>query len=443
MATSSYYLRKLGTLNLNFGPSPFDFNSTQASLGPRFFNADGTGGFFGLAGYYTAVPSWNTNPYEHIQRLYGFTLNPLGIFDVKMTEGSIPFNNQSTSFQTDGSLAWTGNNPNTFSVVALGLNGLYSCYGGPGTGLGAQYYGPLTKSIIPAFPPLSFEPLDTTFSSKQLITPSWYNGAGTGGYPGLSQRPTAVLIDTLYGEIVTGCQPGGVFTPGTSPFDGYIRYPSTAQIYYTFVNTANGSRAFYNFPNPTGGGSFKVNPLNGNMIATWSGVNGDSSSSYFLYMLNSFCEYEGTGQAGNTSIQGPNILQAHFSDPADEAVIWTGGISTLEYGWVYQIPGGGFFVAPNTSPNVAVLIAPDFSGYYRVNIIGASLPQFGGGYSEDCFGVDLNGNAYILQYNGSTYQKMVTTLNEGSTLILQDPPLLTAQGINCRVFNECNLSFEG
>ena len=445
MGTSSLTLRKLGTINLTFGPAPFQFNATQSLLGPRFFTMDGTGGFFGLAGYYAAVPTWSTSPFARLVRAKGFSVNPLGIFDMDMTGGTGPYSDQATTFNSNPTLGMAQNNPQIFGTTALGLEGLYTCYGGPGGGLGAQFYGPLTKSILPAFPPLSFESQSTPFSVKQLTVPSWYNGAGTGGYAGLIQRPATVLIDGLLGEVVIGCQPSGLFAPSTAPCDGYIGSPSTSDIFYTLINTLLGPRAVYTMGNSSGGGNFKINPFNGNAVATWSGQFGDNSSAFFLYCFNVFCDYTGTGQAGSTTVTLPVVQQVHFSDPADEAIMWTGQLSTLEYGWVYQLPGGGFFVAPNTSPNAAMVIQPDFSGYYRVNIQGASLPQMGATYSQDTFGIDLNGNAYILNYNsnGSAYINMVSTLNEGATLILVDPPLVTAAGVNCRSFNQCNLSFEG
>ena len=170
-------LPKAGRLVIPLKQSVYNFPLSASKKGPRFFGNDGTGCYYGLAGYYRSYPCYIPHGLtKRLTQYSGFTVNALGIFDVSALQSN-PFAYTTQLADTSaqvGSLPYPIDVPVTgkFSHATLGFHGLYVS-----TSKLFQFGTEYWKKEIAPFPALSFSDISHSFGDGSISVEANLAGA--------------------------------------------------------------------------------------------------------------------------------------------------------------------------------------------------------------------------------------------------------------------------
>lgn len=455
---ASVTLKKLGVGTINMTLNAHQFTNLVKNQSPSFFQADGTGGFFGLAGYRATVPCYVPfNQSWKMVRFYGFTLNATGIQTVIRESAGDNFTHISGSDGTQGQAPYPVNLTSYARAIGqamVGPDGLYIQSDAPIPG---NTGGAIAQQHVP-FNPVNFTDDNNSFASDLANNNlTEYAAADLTGVfcPGhsIGFLDYATTIPYLVRDIT-----GAPLIAGGAPFSfGYNPCGFGSQdSFFPFASQfIQGSGAFepyaqqINFEAPPYGVNSalfcmgttnsiftywgKVNPANGNFVM--GGVNwlNEGTGSAYIYCGNAFVP---------TPASTSNLIlqQLHFDDPNLEAQ-FNNTLSNLQNVIDAQCAGGGFLLTLKQTTNQSsypfIFIMPDLSGYFLYNVtfpVGLQIQK------PSQIGTDFLG--YLFVKDGAT-QLLYSSVGGPATLILNDPPQIYGSGLQCRRFNRCNTSFEG
>lgn len=434
-APASRTVQKLGTLNLTMGKCPFQFQTTDEKTNPAFFGAtDGTSHYYGLMGYYRSIPSWRRigGNYACYQAAI-FNVLGTGIYETVMLLDNpfrfAPYALASTDELQNPSIA-----SQAFAVP--GFSGIYTSNANNLNTSGANEYFQVIKRSCINNNPINPVTRVLPFNASELATTASPAASQIQANP---VRKFLVQDDFLQERLVDinfrtfrdlnnnslNCET----LWGDYQGDGV--FPSYNTVYKWGNDRCVDAFAADNPGNPqTVFEVNKVNPVTGNAFSagryapvTGPTINGVFSSNVFA--------------SGN---QAPGIQDTWFtysalslSDSADQA-LWETGIYHAS---AFQMPGGGFLCFTTVGADNILngfILNDACTSYYRLNLSipsGAPTPSVSGQ-----FGVDLNGNLYMINPMNSSSPVLYWT---GGGILKINIALasLPRWGVSCQPFDPC------
>lgn len=435
----------LGSYTLKLTRSTASFNLTATKKGPRFFGMDGTGGYFGLGGYYRSYPCWAPWNNAFPASIFGvlpsypyqmglFTTNSTGIFDVSyllanpfqyhaqlsdtgQAAGQLPFAGASTTAALSAGYAkiwsrtYSSNAPQDYSAITqwpsisfANTSGPLSGYQHPNT---MPWGSDLALRLGPSF--IIYDDLGQDY----LISYSFINGHSR-------------LISTTYGGPTGGPTAWGGYLSIAAALSSNSMEPVvvTKRGRNSAVDTIWGINGAN--PGAVNMSTMKVHPGTGTFLYGGTTLGSPQYPVSGVYSGTVFCATHVAGTVATCATRDYTT----FSNPADNTAIQNAS-QTIQ---IQQPPGGGFILGGSTLGNIVYFVMPDLSGYYKVALSTTSPNAIYTG-STETFNLDINGNFWYLDYGatgGSSFQNVYSTVGQSPPIFLTNPDV-TSFASMCRV----------
>lgn len=444
MAASTITLPCLGIINVPVGLAPFQFPYSKPNLGlPYFMNgtsgfsvASGTNGFLGLKYCYGNIPisvgattaqGFVSDTAMGMVQFAGGVVQSFGVFDYTMLlPNPFAYLPSMTAFYNQGSYSWV-QTPG-FATYQPGMRALTASQ--------------VSQTFSFPFPDLMFSNLDQPLSYGNAYQIWAHNGTvALGSVGGLA------YIDPLSHAWFT--TKGSVIDAGSSPTCNKQVYVQSSSAPANLVPAASldghGIYAGNNFNDSTAGCHVAIaTPAYG---GRWLMAFQTSGGQPPLCTQPMFTGE--TSPAGDPTLHSRQAV--NFAVASDQALIPGGTFAASIKGTVD--PAGNFLITPFPANsvdggNIWFYILGDMSGYYRVILTGTT-PTIqtainhcnNGGVSSSGFGIDINGNFWLIQ-SGQQQPLLYSSLGLGAALNYSPFPNVSAGSVACRT-NLCNFPWFG
>lgn len=435
----------LGSYTLKLTRSSASFNLTATKKGPRFFGMDGTGGYFGLGGYYRSYPCWANWNNAFPANVFGlmpsypyqmglFTTNSTGIFDVSyLLSNPFQYSAQLTDTgQTNGQLPFAG--PNSPTGLSAGYAKIWTrTY---------QNNGPQDYSSKTFWPSVSFAPI-----TGSLVGTQHPNVMPLGSSMALRSGPTFIVYDDLgqdyllsYSLVIAQSRlmstTYGGPSSGLTNWGGYFSIAAalSSNSMEPVVVTKRGRNSavdtIWGISGANAGNvnmsTMKVHPGTGTFIYGGTTLGSPQYPISGMYSGTVFCATHVAGTVATCATRDYTT----FSNPTDNTAI-QGASQSIQ---IQQSPGGGFILGASSLGNVLYFVYPDLSGYYKITLSTTSPNAINTG-STEVFNLDTNGHFWYLDYGasgGSAFQNVYSTVGQSLPIFLSNPDVSSFASM-CRV----------